>query len=73
MDSHRKTATRGMSQERDGCTWVVALEQAGYVSVEKVFVSKKPRTRISVTRAGRKAFRQHVAYLRDLIELGGLT
>ena len=52
---------------------IVALEQAGYVSVEKVFVSKKPRTRISVTRAGRKAFSQHVAYLRDLIELGGLT
>jgi DNA-binding MarR family transcriptional regulator len=46
------------------------LERAGYIVVEKDFVGKKPRTRIAITRAGRKAFGQHVAYLRDIIEGG---
>jgi DNA-binding MarR family transcriptional regulator len=35
------------------------LEQAGYVNIEKLFVDKKPRTRISMTREGRKALVQH--------------
>ena len=50
---------------------IATLEQAGYVAVEKVFVEKKPRTRISVTPAGRKAFGKHVDYLRDIIESSG--
>jgi DNA-binding MarR family transcriptional regulator len=50
---------------------IATLEQAGYVAVEKVFVDKKPRTRISVTPAGRKAFGKHVDYLRDIIESSG--
>jgi DNA-binding MarR family transcriptional regulator len=47
-----------------------ALEKAGYIAVEKDFVGKKPRTRVSLTRAGRKAFDRRVAYLRDLLEGG---
>jgi DNA-binding MarR family transcriptional regulator len=31
------------------------LEAAGYVDVEKSFVGKKPRTRLSLTKAGRQA------------------
>ncbi len=46
------------------------LEQAGYVTMEKDFFGKKPRTRIAITRAGRKAFEQHVAYLREILEGG---
>lgn len=46
------------------------LEKAGYIAIEKDFVGKKPRTRISLTRSGRKAFERHVAYLRDLIADG---
>jgi len=49
-------------------THLTALEKAGYVAVEKDFVGKKPRTRLSLTREGRKAFERHVAYLRDLLE-----
>ena len=52
---------------------ISTLEKAGYVAVEKLFVNKQPRTRISVTRAGRKAFRQHVAYLQELIESSGVN
>jgi DNA-binding MarR family transcriptional regulator len=44
------------------------LEQAGYIAIEKDFVGKKPRTRISITREGRRAFRSHVAYLREIMD-----
>lgn len=49
-------------------THLGALEKAGYIAVEKDFVGKKPRTRIALTREGRKAFERHVAYLKDLLE-----
>jgi DNA-binding MarR family transcriptional regulator len=52
-------------------THLGALEKAGYIAVQKDFVGKKPRTRVSLTRAGRKAFEKHVAYLKDLLESGG--
>ncbi len=44
------------------------LESAGYVMVEKDFVGKKPRTRVTITKAGKQAFARHVAYLRDVLE-----
>lgn len=44
------------------------LEKAGYVTQAKDFDGKKPRTRISITPAGRRAFRGHVAYLRDVLD-----
>lgn len=47
---------------------IATLEQAGYVAVEKVFEGKKPRTRVSLTKAGRKAFDAYVAYLREIID-----
>ena len=48
-------------------THLVTLENAGYVEIEKTFVGKKPRTRVSLTRAGRRAFEAHVQYLQDII------
>jgi DNA-binding transcriptional ArsR family regulator len=44
------------------------LEQAGYVAVEKIFEGKKPKTRVALTRTGRKAFDAYVGYLKDLID-----
>jgi DNA-binding MarR family transcriptional regulator len=52
-------------------THLAALEKAGYIAVQKDFVGKKPRTRVALTRVGRKAFDRHVAYLRDLLDGGG--
>jgi DNA-binding MarR family transcriptional regulator len=49
-------------------THLGALEKAGYIAVQKDFVGKKPRTRVSLTRAGRKAFEKNVQYLKDLLE-----
>ncbi|HWA21548.1 MAG TPA: transcriptional regulator [Caulobacterales bacterium] len=44
------------------------LEKAGYVNIHKDFVGKKPRTRASITRAGRHAFQRHIEYLRDIVD-----
>jgi len=49
-------------------THLNALESAGYVEVAKDFVARKPRTRITLSAAGRKAFARHVAYLRNLLD-----
>jgi DNA-binding MarR family transcriptional regulator len=47
---------------------IATLEKAGYIAVEKDFVGKKPRTRVTLSKAGRRAFQQHVAYLRNVID-----
>jgi DNA-binding MarR family transcriptional regulator len=49
---------------------ITTLEEAGYVDVEKDFVGKKPRTRVGLSKQGRRAFEDYVAYLRDIIEAG---
>ncbi|HEY4113047.1 MAG TPA: transcriptional regulator [Rhizomicrobium sp.] len=46
------------------------LESAGYASVTKDFNGKKPRTRVALTKDGRRAFEDYVAYLRDIIGAG---
>ena len=51
-------------------THLATLEGAGYIAIEKDFVGKKPRTRAGITRTGRRAFEQHVEYLRDVINAG---
>lgn len=52
---------------------LATLENADYVKIEKDFVGKKPRTRVTLTKTGRKAFARHVAYLRDVIDSAGAT
>ena len=47
------------------------LGKAGYVAIEKLFVGKKPQTRIKATSAGRRAFAEHVTYLRGILIGGG--
>ena len=44
------------------------LTTAGYVTQEKRFEGKRPQTRIKATAAGRKAFAEHVAYLRSILD-----
>jgi DNA-binding MarR family transcriptional regulator len=43
------------------------LESAGYVEIRKSFVGKRPRTSASLSKAGRKAFEQHVAALQRIL------
>lgn len=44
-----------------------ALEAAGYVEIRKAFAGKRPRTSARLTRAGHRAFEQHVAALREIV------
>jgi DNA-binding MarR family transcriptional regulator len=44
------------------------LAKAGYVAVDKRFDGKRPQTRVRATPTGRKAFADHVAYLRAILD-----
>jgi DNA-binding MarR family transcriptional regulator len=44
------------------------LEEAGYVAVEKDFADNRPRTRVKLSKEGRRAFEDYVSYLRGIIE-----
>ena len=44
------------------------LSKAGYIAVDKRFEGKRPQTRVRATPTGRKAFAEHVAYLRSILD-----
>ena len=64
------TRLRSLLKATDGNlgSHLATLEKAGYGTINKDFVGKKPRTSIAITPAGAKAFRGHVAYLREVLE-----
>ncbi|HEY1837911.1 MAG: transcriptional regulator [Rhizomicrobium sp.] len=49
---------------------ITTLEEAGYVRVEKDFAGKRPRTRVMLTKDGRRAFDDYVADLRAILDGG---
>jgi DNA-binding HxlR family transcriptional regulator len=46
---------------------LLKLEEAGYVSVEKKFVERKPQSLYKMTDAGRAALGEYVAALKQLL------
>lgn len=44
------------------------LEDAGYVSVEKAFVNRKPLTTLTLTDSGRKAFAAYLEAIAKLVD-----
>jgi DNA-binding MarR family transcriptional regulator len=44
-----------------------ALEEAGYVTMEKSFINRKPNTKYSITETGLKSFESHLQALEELI------
>jgi DNA-binding MarR family transcriptional regulator len=44
------------------------LEEAGYITIQKTFIERKPRTYVAVTIEGRKVFDEHVAALESIIK-----
>jgi DNA-binding MarR family transcriptional regulator len=46
---------------------IATLEEAGYVAVEKDFADNRPRTRLKLTKQGRRAFEDYVAFLQSII------
>lgn len=65
------TALRDLLGVSDGnlASHLRALEEAGYVQVQKSFVGRKPNTRYTLTVAGRQAFQQHLAALEQLLRM----
>jgi DNA-binding MarR family transcriptional regulator len=47
---------------------LMKLEKAGYVNVEKRFVQKIPRTLLSLTKEGRKAFHEYSQRMKRIIK-----
>ena len=47
---------------------ITTLEKVGYVKVEKDFYNNRPRTRVSMTRQGRRSFQAYVDYLKDILD-----
>ena len=44
------------------------LEEAGYVSIDKTFVDRKPRSTARLTRKGRVAFDHYVEVLGEIVK-----
>jgi DNA-binding HxlR family transcriptional regulator len=44
-----------------------ALEDGGYVSMEKSFINRKPNTTYTITESGMESFRSHLKALEELI------
>ena len=45
------------------------LEENGFVSVEKTFVGRKPKSFFQATEEGFSVYREHVKHLREIIGL----
>jgi DNA-binding HxlR family transcriptional regulator len=45
-----------------------ALEDNGFIRVNKQFIGRKPNTRYSVTEKGTSLFKQHLKALEDIIK-----
>ncbi|MFZ7137147.1 MAG: winged helix-turn-helix domain-containing protein [archaeon] len=61
-------------QQQTGLTWgniashVGKLEKAGYVSVKKEFLDKKPHTTLKLTMQGRRAFKEYKESMKQVFE-----
>jgi DNA-binding MarR family transcriptional regulator len=47
---------------------LMTLEKSGYVNIEKKFVGKVPRTLLSLTSEGRKAFHEYSQRMKKIIK-----
>ena len=61
---------KSMLEVTDGnlATHLTTLEEEGFIKVHKGFVGKKTNTTYSVTRAGEKAFTEHISALEKMIK-----
>jgi DNA-binding MarR family transcriptional regulator len=44
-----------------------ALEEGGYINMEKSFINRKPNTNYTITEKGLESFKSHLQALEDLI------
>jgi DNA-binding MarR family transcriptional regulator len=64
------TYLKKLTQTTDGnlSVHLTKLEDAGYISVDKRFVHKRPQTTCKITERGRKAFEKYVNVLEKIIK-----
>lgn len=59
-----------MLEVTDGnlATHLVTLEESGFIKVHKGFIGRKTNTTYSITKAGQKAFTDHIGALEQMIK-----
>jgi len=59
-----------MLEVTDGnlATHIVNLEENGYIKVHKGFIGRKTNTTYAITKAGEKAFAEHITALENMIK-----
>jgi len=69
VDEAEFTWLRGKTGSTDGNlgAQLLKLEEAGYISVEKKFVKRKPQTLYRMTEAGHAALTEYIAALKQLL------
>jgi DNA-binding MarR family transcriptional regulator len=50
---------------------LITLEGAGYLTIKKTFLGRRPKTFLAITAQGTQAFAAHVAALEAIIKPGG--
>ena len=61
---------KDLMQATDGnlASHLKGLEESGYIKVQKGFIGRKTNTLYSVTKAGDKAFKEHLTALEKMIQ-----
>ena len=61
---------KGLLEVTDGnlATHLQTLEENGFLKVHKGFIGRKTNTTYSITKAGEKAFKDHLAALEKMIK-----
>lgn len=69
-DSLDFTSLKEFLDVTDGnlATHIKKLENEGFISVEKSFIDNKPNTKYSMTPEGKKAFKEHLKVLEQIIK-----
>jgi DNA-binding MarR family transcriptional regulator len=64
------SALKEMLDTTDGnlASHIAALEKMAYIKVKKQFIGKKPNTTYTATALGRKAFKEHLDALEQLLK-----
>jgi DNA-binding MarR family transcriptional regulator len=59
-----------MLEVTDGnlATHLINLEENGYIKVHKGFIGRKTNTTYAITKAGEKAFNEHITALENMIK-----
>lgn len=72
VDQADFTWLRAKTEATDGNlgAQLLKLEEAGYVTVEKKFVSRKPQSVYRITEPGRQALAEYVQALKQILSLG---